>query len=62
MTWLWVTLAIYLIVAIGFFVAILVEAPKHNVNIGFVHFVVAVVWPFWLIRYLYSLYKEWKAK
>lgn len=62
MTWLWITLAVYAVIAIGFFVAILVEAPKHNVKVGFIHFVVAVLWPFVVIRYLYSLYIEWKAK
>lgn len=58
-TWLIVALAAYVLIVIGFIVAIYREAPKHRAQIGVLHYIVAILWPAWLIWYLGLLISEW---
>ncbi len=62
MTWLIVGIVGYFAVAIGFLLFMYLEAPKHAAQIGAVHFVVAVLWPVWVIWYLFVVVKDWRKR
>ncbi|RYF51768.1 MAG: hypothetical protein EOO38_02345 [Cytophagaceae bacterium] len=61
-TWLIVTLSVYALIALGFFIAILLEGRKYEGKLGLMHVVVAVAWPLWLIWYGWVLFDDWKNK
>lgn len=57
--WLIVVLTIYVLGVIGFLVAIFTEAPKHGADVGVFHFVVAIVWPIWVLWYGWATFDNW---
>jgi hypothetical protein len=64
--WFWIPLGIYLLGAIVFLIAVVMEAPKHAAEIGLLHIVIALVWPFWALWYIYVLISDkiskWRNK
>ncbi len=51
--------AIYGIIALGFFVAMITESRKHEADITWVNLLVAVAWPVWLAWYSAVLIRDW---
>lgn len=58
--YLWIILAVYMTIVVGFFTAICFECKKHSAKVGVIHVVTALLWPFWLIWYGLVLFSEWK--
>lgn len=58
-TWLIVAAAVYLIVVLGFFAAIVVEVNKRGIELSAPHFIVPLIWPLWAIWYGYMVLSDW---
>jgi len=58
-TWLIIVLTVYVVVFLGFVVALYVEAPKHRSEVGLGHITVAAVWPGWAIWYAWNVIRDY---
>lgn len=48
----WIILGVYLLIALGFFVAVLLEGRKYEYKFSFKHILVPLLWHVWLVWFI----------
>lgn len=57
---IYIMLAFYVLVIVGFFSAILWELSKRSERLGFIHFLVPIFWPVWVVWYIWVSFNDWR--